>query len=132
MPNLHQLAAPPAGSILAVALQVFRHEWQPLLTCVHTLPAGLIRLFVVLDTNILLTRFWHAQKVLEVLAAAARTLVEVAFVVPWVSQWPWSFPGHCWFHGQVSGLDRSLGTVAFVFPCCCPPHTGIDMAWVGQ
>eukprot|EP00891_Asterochloris_glomerata_P010008 jgi/Astpho2/10008/Aster-06818 len=47
-------------------------------------PAGLIRLFVVLDTNVLLTRFWHAQKVLEVLAAAPRLLVEVAFVVPWV------------------------------------------------
>ena len=59
------------------------------------LPAGLIRLFVVLDTNVLLTRFWHAQKVLEVLAAAPRLLVEVAFVVPWVSQWPRSFPGYC-------------------------------------
>ena len=66
-----------------------RHEWQSLLTCVHTLPAGLICLFVVLDTNILLTRFWHAQKVLEVLAAAPRTLVEVVFVVPWVGQQPW-------------------------------------------
>ena len=55
---------------------------------------------MVLDTNILLTRFWHTQKVLEVLAAAPRTLVEVAFVIPWVSQRPGSFLrnyGGIWF-----------------------------------
>ena len=142
VPHLHHYAAPPADFICQLHCRSgARHEWQSLVTCVHTLPAGLLRLFVVLDTNILLTRFWHAQKVLEVLAAAPRTLVEVAFVIPWVSQRPWSFLGDygaIWFslallpstlvwttHGMCGSMGES---VVMLVPGACEIYSARGVA----
>ena len=81
----------------------------------HALPAGLLRLFVVLDTNILLTRFWHAQKVLEVLEAAPRMLVAVVFVVPWVSQRCPLGVVPLVFLGSWSAAPRTLVEVGLLF-----------------